>query len=79
MAKAVIQAIVTGAGGGIGRAASVRLATDGSLPVVTDINGEALNETVLDALAREQRLGRIGTPEEIAHAIVFFADPRAGS
>ena len=32
----------------------------------------------LDALAREQPLGRIGTPEEIAHAIAFFADPRAG-
>jgi 3-oxoacyl-[acyl-carrier protein] reductase len=46
MAKAPVEAIVTGAGGGIGRAASVRLANDGFLPVVTDINEEALNETV---------------------------------
>lgn len=52
MAKPLVEAIVTGAGGGIGRATSVRLANDGFLPVVTDINAEALNETV--RLLKEQ-------------------------
>ncbi|MCH1512682.1 MAG: SDR family oxidoreductase [Acidimicrobiales bacterium] len=39
-------AIVTGAGGGIGRAASVRLASEGAAVVAVDIDEESISKTV---------------------------------
>ncbi len=39
-------ALVTGAGGNIGAAAALRLAADGALLALTDINGETLQKTV---------------------------------
>ena len=41
-------AIVTGAGTGIGRAISIRLAQDGAKLAVTDINRDAADETLSD-------------------------------
>ncbi|MGH6809456.1 MAG: SDR family NAD(P)-dependent oxidoreductase [Ensifer adhaerens] len=41
-------AIVTGAGGGIGSAIARRLAEEGALVVVTDVNGEAAAQVVSD-------------------------------
>ena len=32
----------------------------------------------LDALREETPMGRLGTPEDIAHAVAFFASERAG-
>ncbi|MCG5478450.1 SDR family NAD(P)-dependent oxidoreductase [Sinorhizobium alkalisoli] len=45
-------AIVTGAGGGIGSAIARRLAEDGALVVVSDVNGEAAAEVVSGIQAR---------------------------
>lgn len=39
-------ALVTGAGSGIGRAIALRLASEGSKVMVTDLNGESAEETV---------------------------------
>jgi 2-hydroxycyclohexanecarboxyl-CoA dehydrogenase len=35
------------------------------------------NEKVLDAVTRAIPLGRVGKPEEVAHAVAFFASPQA--
>lgn len=42
----------------------------------TEMNGHLSRET-MDALGEETPLGRIGTPEEVAQAILFLADERS--
>jgi 3-oxoacyl-[acyl-carrier protein] reductase len=38
---------------------------------------EALGQEIMDMLAEETPLGRLGTPEDIAHAVAFFASDKA--
>ena len=38
---------------------------------------EVLGQETLDQLAEETPMGRLGTPEDIAQAVAFFADPRS--
>ncbi len=39
---------------------------------------QVLGKETLDALAEQTPLGRLGTPEDVAHAIAFFASEEAG-
>ena len=39
---------------------------------------QVLGQETLDKLAKETPLGRLGTPEDIAYAVSFFASERAG-
>lgn len=39
---------------------------------------QVLGQETLDELAKETPLGRLGTPEDIAYAVSFFASERAG-
>ena len=45
-------------------------------PIKTDMV-EALGQEIMDMLAEETPLGRLGTPEDIAHAVAFFASDKA--
>jgi 3-oxoacyl-[acyl-carrier protein] reductase len=38
---------------------------------------QVLGQETLDALAEQTPLGRLGTPEDIAHAVAFFASDKA--
>jgi len=44
--------------------------------IVTDMT-DALGETARNALLGQVPLGRLGAPEDIAHAVAFLASPRA--
>ena len=47
-------------------------------PLLQGMRAEsARNEKVLDAVTRAIPLGRVGKPEEVAHAVAFFASPQA--
>ena len=58
------EAVYAGAKGGV-------IATD--TPLL-----RAQPERLQEALAKAVPMGRVGTPEEVAHAISFFASPEAG-
>jgi len=45
--------------------------------IVTDMT-DALGEGTRDALLSQVPLGRLGSPEDIAHAVAFLASPEAG-
>jgi 3-oxoacyl-[acyl-carrier protein] reductase len=45
--------------------------------VVTDMT-DALGETAREALLKQVPLGKLGSPEDIAHAVAFLASPQAG-
>ena len=45
-------------------------------PIRTDMV-EALGQETMDMLAEETPLGRLGTPEDIAHAVAFFASDKS--
>ena len=45
-------------------------------PIKTDMV-EALGQETMDMLAEETPLGRLGTPEDIAHAVAFFASDKS--
>jgi 3-oxoacyl-[acyl-carrier protein] reductase len=45
-------------------------------PIKTDMV-EALGQEIMDMLAEETPLGRLGTPEDIAHAVAFFASDKS--
>jgi 3-oxoacyl-[acyl-carrier protein] reductase len=45
--------------------------------IVTDMTG-ALSESVREGLLGQVPLGRLGSPEDIAHAVAFLASPEAG-
>jgi 3-oxoacyl-[acyl-carrier protein] reductase len=45
--------------------------------IVTDMT-DALGESTRDALLSQVPLGRLGSPEDIAHAVAFLASPEAG-
>ena len=45
--------------------------------VATDLARERLAGECGDAIRAQSPLGRVATPEEIAHVIVFLADPEA--
>lgn len=45
--------------------------------IATDMT-DALPETARSALLGSIALGRLGTPEEVAHAVAFLASPQAG-
>jgi 3-oxoacyl-[acyl-carrier protein] reductase len=45
--------------------------------IVTDMTG-ALGESAREALLGQVPLGRLGSPEDIAHAVAFLASPHAG-
>jgi NAD(P)-dependent dehydrogenase (short-subunit alcohol dehydrogenase family) len=57
-------AVVTGAGSGIGRAMTLRLARDGARVLASDINGGALEETL--ALARQENIAVSGHVADVA-------------
>jgi 3-oxoacyl-[acyl-carrier protein] reductase len=44
--------------------------------IVTDMTG-ALDETQREALLKQVPLGRLGSPDDIAHAVAFLASPQA--
>ena len=47
-------------------------------PLLAGMRAEsARNEKVLDAVTRAIPLGRVGTPEDVAGAVVYFASPAA--
>ena len=39
---------------------------------------QVLGQETVEELIRETPLGRLGTPEDIAYAVAFFASERAG-
>lgn len=45
--------------------------------IVTDMT-DALNEEARKALLAQVPLGRLGSPEDVAHAVAFLASPQAG-
>ena len=45
--------------------------------IVTDMT-DALGEESRKALASQVPLGRLGSPEDVAHAVAFLASPQAG-
>jgi 3-oxoacyl-[acyl-carrier protein] reductase len=45
--------------------------------IVTDMT-DALGETAREALLKQVPLGKLGSPEDIAHAVAFLASPQAG-
>jgi 3-oxoacyl-[acyl-carrier protein] reductase len=45
--------------------------------IVTDMT-DALNEQARKSLQEQVPLGRLGSPEDIAHAVAFLASPQAG-
>jgi 3-oxoacyl-[acyl-carrier protein] reductase len=45
--------------------------------IVTDMT-DALNEQARESLQRQIPLGRLGSPDDIAHAVAFLASPQAG-
>jgi len=45
--------------------------------IVTDMT-DALGEVSREALLKQVPLGRLGSPDDIAHAVAFLASPRAG-
>ena len=58
-------AVVTGAGGGIGRAMTLRLARDGARVLAADINATGLEETL--ALAQDEKLTVSGHVADVSH------------
>ncbi|MFN2291344.1 MAG: SDR family NAD(P)-dependent oxidoreductase [Anaerolineae bacterium] len=86
-------AIVTGAGKGIGRAIARTFAQEGAAVLIADVDAEAGKQVEQDTLTQgmdEQLgqdhieaqqeaipLGRMGEPEEIAHAMLFLASDEA--
>ena len=75
----VTVAVVTGAGGSLGRPIARRLAADGHVVAVTDVAEQiyddpaAYSQHVLD----QQSLKRRGTPDELAAVLSFLAGPDA--
>jgi 3-oxoacyl-[acyl-carrier protein] reductase len=45
--------------------------------IVTDMTGQ-LGETQRAALLSQVPLGRLGSPEDVAHAVAYLASPHAG-
>jgi 3-oxoacyl-[acyl-carrier protein] reductase len=45
--------------------------------IVTDMT-DALGDAARDALLKQVPLGKLGSPEDIAHAVAFLASPQAG-
>jgi NAD(P)-dependent dehydrogenase (short-subunit alcohol dehydrogenase family) len=66
-------AVVTGAGGSLGRAIARRLAADGHVVAVTDVDAPGLDET----RQAVESLKRRGTPDELAAVVSFLAGPDA--
>jgi 3-oxoacyl-[acyl-carrier protein] reductase len=46
--------------------------------IATDMTAAEMPDTRKDEALRTIPLGRMGTPEEVAHAVVFLAGPKAG-
>ncbi|MCP5433568.1 MAG: SDR family oxidoreductase, partial [Alphaproteobacteria bacterium] len=73
MADGQATAIVTGAGGGIGRATALRLARDGYLPVACDRDGPALESLSqaarAEGLAIEVLEGEVADEAHVAEAV----------
>lgn len=57
-------AFISGGGSGLGRAAAERLAADGAIVAINDINPEAAEETAT-------RLGGISFPFDVSNAVAF--------
>ena len=73
-------AIVTGAGGGIGRGIAVKFAFLGANVVVADIKQEGTRETgakIIEAMVKAVPFRRLGKPEDIAGAVAFLASDEA--
>ena len=70
-------AVVTGAGSGIGKAIATRLAVEGAIVVVADIDDDAMNSTVdeMTAAGQEARGFKVDVSQsaqikDVMHAIV---------
>ena len=68
-------AVVTGAGGGIGRAICLRLAEEGATLAVTDLTLERASAVASEIQAAGGQAG--GDPAEVSALVAFLVSPEA--
>ncbi|MGD0946312.1 MAG: SDR family oxidoreductase [Candidatus Binatia bacterium] len=69
--------LVTGASRGIGRMVAYRLAQAGAPGLIETEMAASLPEAVRTEYVKLIPAGRLGTAEEVAHAVLFLARPKS--
>ena len=70
-------AIITGAGGGIGRGIAAKFASLGAKVVAAEITKGETGAKIIDAMTKAVPFRRLGKPEDIAGAVAFLASDEA--